>query len=281
MKMENVVTIRDDFDLQKILESGQCFRVRRDAAGTYRFIAGERVLQIAGIGRGDYEISCSLPEWETIWHPYFDLDRDYRALREQCRGRNAFIDRCMDCGKGLRVLRQDPWEMLITFIISQRKSIPAIARCVEALCRRFGERVGPEEDLYAFPLPEALAGAAEEELSACGLGYRTGYVADTAGRVARGETDLAELGRLPDDELLEALCAFRGVGVKVASCAALFGYGRTAVSPVDVWIDRAVQEECGGVCPFGDYGENGGIMQQYVYYFQKHRHLLTEGTAAE
>ena len=132
------------------------------------------------------------------------------------------------------------WEMLVTFIISQRKNIPAIRACVEALCVRYGENLGRE---YAFPTPAALSGAGEEGLRTCALGYRAGYVLAAARLVQTGALDLEALASLGDGELLEALTAVPGVGVKVASCVSLFGYHRIAAFPRDVWINRVVHGE--------------------------------------
>ena len=262
-----IAEIRDDFDLEKIMESGQCFRVAKSEDETYRFITGRHVLRISRCSEFSYQISCSGEEWDQIWYPYFDLNRCYSRIREENRGKNAYIDRCMERGRGLRVLKQDPWEMLISFIISQRKSIPAISRSVEQLCRSFGEELFfDEEDVFCFPEPEALVKAQEWELSACSLGYRLPYVEDAARLVHSGNLPLTELNDLPDDELITALKTVHGVGTKIANCIALFGYGRYACAPVDVWIGRVIKEECGGSNPFPDYGESAGIIQQYVFY---------------
>ena len=271
--MMRTVCISDDFDLEKIRVSGQCFRVGTFPDGTYRFISGDRVLYIREGARGEFSVSCSESEWDEVWRPWFDLDRSYSDIRDNCRGIHPFMDLCMESGAGLRILKQDYWEMLITFIISQRKNIPAITSCVEKLCSRFGRRIGTGdfgEELMAFPEPEALAAAAAAGgLSDCSLGYRADYVADASRRVAEGEIDLDALESLGDEELVSALKEFKGVGDKVANCVALFGYSRTGLAPVDVWIGRAIDEQFGGKNPFPDYGENGGIMQQYVFYHMK------------
>lgn len=282
----HTVLIDDDFDLAKISWSGQCFRARTiDDAGAYRFIAGNELVDLRQVrstgeyGAGEYKVSCSAAEWEGFWHHYFDLDRNYRAIRESAYGRNEFIDRCIDCGAGLRVLNQQPWEMLVTFIISQRKSMPAIASAVEALCTRFGETIGEDESgapIFAFPTPEALATAAEGDLKACSLGYRVPYVRSAAEMVASGEMQLEALAALSDEELFEELQRVHGVGKKVANCVCLFGYGRCSMVPVDVWIERAINEDCEGVDPFAQFGENAGIIQQYVFYYMTHRKQLDQ-----
>lgn len=159
--------------------------------------------------------------------------------------------------------------MLVSFIISQRRSIPAIRTAVEALSRKFGTAIDtPEGQAYAFPTPAQLAAALPEELAACGLGYRVPYVQDAARRVADGTTDLAALGGLGDEELQQTLRAVRGVGVKVAACTALFGYHRLAVLPVDVWMERVLRVEYGGELP-QRYRSCAGVLQQYMFYYAR------------
>ena len=173
----------------------------------------------------------------------------------------------MEAGAGLRILRQDPWEMLITFILSQRKSIPAITAAVEGLAQRWGTPIRTElETLFAFPDPAQLAEATEAELRACALGYRAPYVLDAVRKVSGGELDLEALGDLEDGELFQQLQTVLGVGKKVAECVCLFGYGRLSRVPVDVWIERAIREKCGGCEPFSRFGDDAGVMQQYVFY---------------
>lgn len=267
-----LVEVQDDFDLGKIISSGQCFRAREVDGGTYRFITGDKVIYISNEGGCNFSVSCGQKEWEGTWSGYFDLGRSYGGIRERERGKHPFIDDAMECGRGLRILRQDPWETLVTFIISQRKNIPAISKSVELLAARYGHRVEtPRETLYSFPTPREMARATEGELSECSLGYRTQYVLDAVRQVLSGDIDLESLRECGDDQLLEALQKVRGVGKKVASCVALFAYGRTACVPVDVWISRAIRDDCGGESPFGLFGQNAGIIQQYVYYYEKHR----------
>ena len=265
----NIIQISDDFDLQKIADSGQCFRVRRCEDGFYRFVTGGKVLYIRKISAKRYEISCSKSTWQKIWKVYFDLDRNYGDIREDLKGAHPFIDISMEYGKGIRILRQEPWEMLVTFIISQRKSIPAISQCVEELVKKYGrEIVTDREVVYACPTPKALKRLTEEELRACQLGYRAPYVLDAARRVA-SDLKVNLLEALSDEELLEKLLSIHGVGIKVAGCIALFGYGRMGSAPVDVWIARAIEEDFMGQNIFAQFGEVAGIVQQYVFYLKR------------
>lgn len=267
---EIVVEIEDDFELDKIASCGQCFRARFFEDGTCRFITGEHVVYMRKLREGRFLVRCGRGAWERVWTEYFDLSRNYRAVRENAMGKNAFVDRAAECGRGIRVLRQDPWEMLVTFIISQRKNIPAISKAVEHLARKYGREIATgRESVHAFPTPEALCGASAEELGACGLGYRTAYVRDAAERVRSGALDLRAAGGYGDEELFAELLKVRGVGRKVADCVCLFGYGRTARVPVDVWISRAIEIECGGQSPFKGFGADAGIIQQYVFYYER------------
>ncbi len=265
-----IIKITDDFDLDKISASGQCFRTRRFTDGGYRFISTDRVLYIRNTGKNEYAVSCGGSDWQDVWYPYFDLARNYGRIRQKERGKNAFADQAMACGKGIRILRQDPWETLLTFLLSQRKNIPAIAKAVEALCAAWGHPVATEyETLYSFPAPAEMAGVTETALRGCGLGYRAPYVLDAVERVSEGSLDLTALASLSDGELLTQLKSIRGVGKKVSNCVALFAYGRMDCVPVDVWISRAIEEDCGGNSPFSLYPGDAGIVQQYIFFYER------------
>lgn len=268
--MGMTLRIDDDFDLEKIAKSGQCFRVKRFDDGAYRFISLDRVIYIKNEGEGLFTVSCDEKEWGNFWRGYFDLDTDYRGIAKEALGKNRFVDEAVNFGRGIRLLRQDPWETLITFIISQRRNIPAIAGSVEKLSATFGKPYdSPCERISLFPTPKALADADTESLNLCSLGYRTPYVKDAAGKVRTGELDLTALKKDGDDVLIEKLMKVKGVGVKVAGCVALFAYARTSCVPVDVWIKRVIEDDFGGRSPFHMYGKYAGVIQQYVYYYKR------------
>ena len=283
--MGTSIIIEDDFDLKKIQISGQCFRVKECEPNVFRFITGENVVYIrkAAESAADetskrFEISCSEDIWKKVWEPYFDMGRNYADIcRREC-GKHDFTDRAIECGRGLRILKQDKWEMLISFIISQRKSIPAISSAVEAVSRKFGTRLYADgftkdldEELYAFPTAEQMASATLDDLKECGLGYRAPYVLDAIRKVLGGELDLDGIEALDDEALFEKLMEVHGVGMKVSNCVCLFAYARMGRAPVDVWIARAIDDEFGGVNPFPEYGGNAGIIQQYIFYYMKNR----------
>jgi N-glycosylase/DNA lyase len=241
-------------DLRVIKDSGQCFRLNERDGGSFTLAARGRLL-IAEPRDGGYEFLC--PEEDcALWRDYFDLDGGY----DFDAGGDEFLKKAMEYGRGMRILRQEPWETLVTFIISQRKNIPAITACVETLCRRYGAEI--DDGFYAFPEPEALLGA---DLALCSLGYRDKYIRAAAEAVVSGAIDLNALKNADDEELKQSLMSLFGVGPKVAACVMLFGFHRLASFPVDVWIARAIEREYGGELP--DFGENAGILQQYIFYY--------------
>lgn len=283
-----IIYIEDDFDLKKICESGQCFRASEEG-GWFRFLTRGHILWIRprdDAGRcGDpdetggpaaFEVSCDGAEWDEIWAPYFDLGRDYRSIRAAVPEDDMFMRRASSCGRGIRILRQDPFETTISFIISQRKNIPAIRQAVGLLASRYGRKVRTGDvTAELFPEPEVLARVPEKEYrEACRLGYRAPYVLCAAQMVAQGQIDLEAASELPDGELIAYFQRIRGVGVKVARCIALFAYGRTGVVPVDTWIGRVMKEQYGGGDPFRRYRENAGIFQQYAFYYAQHERGL-------
>ena len=267
------VHIPDLFDLKKIADSGQCFRAVSRPDGTYRFITGDQVLYIQKAPDGCYRVSCSQEVWDRVWRPYFDLERNYREISAAIPEKDAFLRRAAQAGAGIRILRQDPWETLVTFIISQRKSIPAIRAVVEMLSERYGTAVHVSgETLHTFPTAAQMRDVGEEDYIACKAGYRAPYLCDAVEQVLSGRLDLEKISALPDDQLIAALEGVRGVGVKVANCVALFAYGRAACAPVDTWIRKIIQQEYRGRNPFDRYGAAAGIMQLYFFYYaQSHK----------
>ncbi len=258
----------DDFDPRIIMNSGQCFRMVEAPDGLFELIAFGHRLTLRREGPRTVQLHCTPEAYESLWRPYFDLDTDYAAIAAAAPAADAYLARALMASRGLRILRQEPWETLCAFILSQRKHMKAIRACVEALCDRYGEAL-PGTARRAFPTPEALAARSEAELRACGLGYRAPYVLDAARRVADGRLNLLALAALPDAILLPALASVHGVGVKVAECVMLFAYARRARVPIDVWIRRVIDLRYGGVSPFPGYGPNAGVYQQYMFLLEK------------
>ncbi len=258
-----------DFNIRKIAESGQCFRLNQNPDGGYTLIAKGRILRALDTPEGS-ALDCPQEDFDLIWRHYFDLERDYASIRAAVDPDDVFLRSACDYGRGIRMLRQDPWETLVSFIISQRKNIPAIKACVEALCSRYGEPLGNENDnRFAFPSAERLAALDEGHFIACSLGYRAKYVLAAARMVASGTLDLFAANQLDDNGLMEALLRVPGVGEKVANCVMLFGYHRLGRFPRDVWINRAEENEYGGSFPVSRYPDTAGVLQQYIFYYAR------------
>lgn len=254
-----------NFNLQTIAESGQCFRMESESDNTCRLIAHGRVLRITDNKDSTFSFDCSKKEFNLIWEEYFDLKTDYSKYISAIPKSDKFLSQAAKYGEGIRILKQEPFETLITFIISQRKNIPAIKKCVEELSVRFGEKI--DGNFHAFPTPEALFKAPSKDLSECHLGYRTEYVRRAAEAVHLGEVNLDKLCKLSDPDLFDALLKFHGVGKKVANCVMLFAYHRIAAFPVDVWIERVINEQYDGSFPLTKYDGFAGVIQQYMFYY--------------
>ncbi len=294
-KEKEMVRVRAEyFSIRQICESGQCFRLERlekqasegeDSPETNRERAGSAGLDADGeesyalcaLGRyleirqnGD-EIffDCTRQEFEKVWKNYFDLDEDYGKIIASIDRQDAWLTRAAAHGSGIRILRQDLWEMIVSFLISQQNNIRRIRRCIDLLCKTFGEekRTKQGRRYYDFPGAQALAAASPEELRACNLGYRSRYIHETAGCIARGEADLAQIRALPHEQARQELMKLCGVGVKVAECVCLFGLHHTQAFPVDVHMDRVLAGRYPQGFPFEQYQKNAGIMQQYLFYY--------------
>ena len=260
-------------DIRKIAESGQCFRLNEISDNQWQLVAFGRILNINELGQFEYEFGCEQNELSEIWHHYFDLGTDYFALMENIPEDDVFVQAAVEFGKGMRILNQDPWEMLISFIISQRKNISSIKKCIESLSLQFGQEID-DSGIYAFPTPEALAEASEEKLRTCSLGYRLSYVCKASQMVASGELDLEKLASLSlfglsDSELRSHLVSVHGVGPKVAQCVMLFGFHRLDAFPIDVWIDRVINKHYNGHFFVERYAGFAGIIQQYIFYYAR------------
>ena len=268
------IQINDDFDLDKIARSGQCFRWHQTGEDAWRIVHTGQYLTIRALGEGKFRLSCSEETFHAHWRSYFDLDEDYRRIRAKIRAADdPFLYAACTYGKGIRILRQDPWETMVSFIISQNKNIPAIKNCIALLCDAAGEHMTDDTgEAYAvFPSPEAILGMSEEQLMACRLGYRWKYVQAAALAVAEGGLDFSSLISTEDEETLARLMAVPGVGVKVANCVSLFGLHHMDAFPVDIWIKKILANEYPEGYPMDCYRPYNGIYQQYMFFYYRER----------
>ena len=269
-----IIKTEDDFDLNQIADSGQCFRWTRISGSAYRIIAGKKCLYITALGNGRYELECPEEDQAGFWQDYFDLGESYRKIRSRIDPeQDPFLWEAAGSEKGIRILRQDPWEMLITFIISQNRNIPAIRRSVELLAETCGEKRTDTKGkvYYAFPEPEAAAALTEKELTDCRLGYRCKYVHAAAEAVSCGKFDLNSLREADSTAAVDALTSLFGVGIKVANCVSLFGLHHTDAFPVDVWMKKILAEQYPAGYPYERHSPYNGIYQQYMFAYYRHR----------
>ncbi|MGN1007755.1 MAG: DNA-3-methyladenine glycosylase family protein [Butyricicoccus sp.] len=251
-------------DLGQIAASGQCFRMEAREDGWWRVLAGEHCVRVRQEG-DTLTFDADAADFEGFWRAYFDWDTDYAAMLAAVPAEDDFLTAAARYGGGLRILRQDLWETLITFVISQNNNIPRIRNAVEALCRNWGERRTDRagEPYHAFPAKAALAEATLPELRAIGLGYRDKYIH----AIAHSDFDPASVLALPPAEAHAALTALPGVGPKVAACVQLFGLHDLAAFPVDTWIKKMVARHYGGRFPLERYEGFAGVIQQYIFFY--------------
>ena len=269
-----IVSITDDFNLDRIADSGQCFRWNKTGSGSYRIIAGEACLNITDLQGNQYELDCTEAAFDGFWRDYFDLQENYQRIRNQIApGQDPFLWQAAEHEKGIRILRQDPWEMLITFNISQNKNIPAIRRSVELLAQTCGRKLLDSRGLeyYGFPDAAAVAALSDQELSDCRLGYRCRYIHAAAEAVLKGSINLEELAQADEKTTIQALTGLLGVGVKVANCVSLFGLHHIDAFPIDVWMKRILSEQYPDGYPFERYSPYNGIYQQYMFAWYRHK----------
>ena len=265
-----MITVRTkNLDLRAIAESGQCFRWR-ECGGGYCIAAMDRVLY-ARQADGELTLDCERAEFDAVWRDYFDLDTDYAAIAAGIPAEDEYLRAAAAYGGGIRILRQEPWEALVTFIISQRRSIPAIRQAVEKLCAAVGRVIleDGEGPVYAFPGPEEIAALPMEALARCSLGYRAPYVRAAAEAFCFGGMRADALRAMDDAALKDALLSLYGVGEKVAQCVMLFGFHRMNAFPVDVWMGRVRDLRYPRGIPMADYAPWAGVMQQYMFAYER------------
>ena len=255
-----------ELDLTKTFECGQCFRWEAGPDGAYRGVADARALTVRESGGA---VFCDAPaEALPFWRRYFDLDTDYAAFEKHFSS-PPYLRESVENGRGIRILRQEPWEALCSFILSQCNNIPRIKKIVAALCRSFGGTL--PGGAFSFPSAACLAPLSEKDLTPLRAGYRTSYVLAAARAVDSGALDLAALESLPDDEAFEKVRALPGVGTKVANCFLLFGLHKMSRFPVDVWMRRALAEHFPPDFDPDSLGPGAGLAQQYIFYYERGR----------
>lgn len=249
-------------NLDQIAASGQCFRWKKIEDNTYEIPAFGKVLTIADKGEGTFELSCDEDEWNSIWRSYFDLDTDYdRIGRLIEESGDEYLKAAYQYGEGIRILRQDVWEMVITFLISQNNNILRIRNSVSALCDR--------ADVGHFPGP----GEVDTQLfydRTLGLGYRSEYL-DKMYTYGEEHPDfISGLEKMDYKEAFDFLKSFKGIGAKVANCICLFGLHQVDAFPIDTHIKQILANNYPDGFDFERYAGVAGIVQQYMFYYDLH-----------
>lgn len=273
-------------DVQMTFECGQCFRFNKVEDADSDIFAGCTVYE--GVAYGRYARFAS-PDLDTLviegameedlrdlWYGYFALDEDYASIISGIKrkwGEDSRIAAAADAGCGIRILRQELWETLVSFIISQNNNIPRIKGIVERLCAAYGDAVPNETDKYSFPKPMKVFEADVDGLSSLRMGFRARYVFDAAEKFLF-DTGYPEKLAAADHELADAMLReIKGVGPKVSACTLLFGLGKLSAFPIDVWIRRTVGKYFPGEKPdeidFGELARFAGVIQQYIFNYER------------
>lgn len=267
-----------DFNAVHIFECGQCFRWLREKDGSHTGVVKGRVANIS-FDDGTLIINNSTGEdFRSIWFDYLDLGTDYSKIKAHL-SKDDIMKEAMDFGYGIRLLRQDIWETLISFIISANNMIPRIMKTVAAISKVYGDEVQYKgQTYYTFPQVEKLADSAVEELEFCKGGFRCKYIVNTSRMISEGAVRLSAIKDMPTDMARSELTKFPGVGNKVADCTLLYSGTKQDVFPTDVWVKRVmevlyfkreasfkeIQEFAANY-----FGEFAGIAQQYLFYYAR------------
>lgn len=259
--------IIDSFELCDIFECGQCFRWNKNEDASYTGVAFGRVLTVS---KKDGEVYFS--DDDEIWSEYFDLETDYSEIKRTLSC-DEITKNAIKKGEGIRILKQDFFETVISFIISQNNNIPRIKGIVEKLCAKYGREI--ENGFFAFPEKEVIASLEKEDLAFLKAGYRDSYIIDAARKITDGKIDMNIIKNAPIDEARREISKIKGVGPKVADCILLFGASRYEVFPTDVWMKRVLTELYGfetltpvQINAFAKekFGNLAGFAQQYLFY---------------
>lgn len=259
----------DNFDLKQIADSGQVFRFNKTDDGRYLVFSGDKYLYISQ-NENNIKFDCTNEEYNNKWKKYFDTGFDYgKIISDIEKGSDTYLKAAAAFGRGIRILNQEPFEMIISFIISQQMRIPRIKLLIEDLCRYAGEKIG--NGFFAFPTPQVMADIGTEKFLEMGFGYRAKYLDKTSKMIADGKFDLEAPFDMDFDTALNYLERLQGIGRKVANCVLLFAYHKTSAFPIDTWIKKILAEHYGGRFDLEKYPQTAGIVQQYMYYFERNK----------
>lgn len=252
------------FNVGLSVDCGQAFRWVKKEDGSFHGVIFKKAVDIVQYENEVIFKNTDEETFKTLLEPYFDLDRDYEKI---CAG---FDDKYLKeaCKKysGIRILHQEPWETLCSFIISQNNNIPRIKGIIERLCSFFGDKIGDGD--FSFPSAEVISALFEEDLAPLRAGFRSKYILDAAVKCCSGEVSLEKIKNMPIEDARQELMKIKGVGPKVAECTLLYGFGRVEAFPVDVWVKRILSELYENGLPQCTKGVEG-IAQQYLFHWRR------------
>ncbi len=306
-----VKVIIKDFDIKQTLECGQVFRFKKINDNNYIVYSGDKMVEVLQEKLTSHNINtalnltnmsirdlesmtdnsldiknivlvnfyCNKDEFENYWKKYFDLETDYSKIKSRLKQHGNALSKAMEYGSGIRILRQEKFETIISFIVSANNNISRIQKIMFSICEKYGQKMCSKTGMhyYSFPTPKDLASALPEKMRAeCNVGYRDKYIVQTAKLIHNKQIDIENMASLDTDELVKELQKLSGIGQKVADCIALFAYGRGEVYPVDVWSKRVFEKlYVGHELPKKQvhervhkvFGKYAGYAQQYLFYY--------------
>lgn len=267
-----IMTEQESFNIEQILECGQCFRFEKLGEMYYKIVACKKELFIRQTADRVEFFPCDKYDFENIWIEYFDLNRDYQKIKNTLSKRDSVLAEAIKYGSGIRLLNQEPWECLLSFIISQNNNIPRIKGIIRAMADTYGEN-------GAFPTLEEIEKATVDELFELRMGFRAKYIYDAIQKVKSGKVDLEALFEINAEEAREKLMLIKGVGPKVADCVLLFSLKKKEVFPTDVWVKRVMsyfyfnneETDINAIHKYAskNWGEYAGFAQQYLFYYAR------------
>ncbi len=253
------------YDLALTLDCGQAFRFSQTDNGEWVGIALGRQLKIRDRGDSIVFYDMTEDEFKTRFIRYFDFERDYKSINELL-SKDSTLKSAIEVAGGIHILRQDIWETICSFIISQNNNIPRIKGIIERLCENFGEPCG---DGFSFPTAEKIASLSVDDLAPIRAGFRAKYLIDASQKISQNEVDIEKIEEMSSDDAREELKKIKGIGDKVANCILLFAFGRVDIVPIDVWIKRSLTQFYGEE-KFPDFvSDYAGIAQQYLFHYAR------------
>ena len=281
MEQQYILRNAKSFEPVHIFECGQCFRWNKEEDGSYTGVIKNSVINVKKLGKNVEFTGVCDRNIKEICEEYFNLQTNYEAIKEKLSNIDIYLKNSIEYGNGIRILKQDLWETLLSFIISANNNIPRIKTIIERIAKKYGNRIEYRNKIYyTFPTPVMLQNASIDNFRGLGLGFRDVRIYETVQRTLKGEIDLEKLKQEENTEVLrKKLLEIPGVGPKVADCVMLFALNRFDVFPVDVWVKRVISElyfnkkeqTPNVIHEFAEkqYGNLAGLAQQYLFYWRR------------